>query len=103
MTSGRSAQPGEPEFPMSRRSGGLALLFVVTVVVTACAPIDSRASPPAGFWTGVADGFLIVFEFLGGRLNGPYGPFNAGWPYGLGYLLGAAGFMGAGRLAASAS
>lgn len=102
MTSRRSARPGEPEFPMSRRSGGLALLFVVTVVVTACAPIDSRASP-AGFWTGVVDGFLIVFEFLGGRLTGFYGPFNAGWPYGLGYLLGAAGFMGAGRLAASAS
>ena len=91
---------------VSRRFVKLALVSMTAALSVGCAgSVEIGVQVPAGFWSGFADGFLILFKYIGGHVAelGMYDEFNTGWPYDLGFLLGATTFIGAGRMAASSA
>ena len=73
----------------------VALLIVLSVFFTGCIPGDARfyEASPAGFWWGVWHGIVIWISFFIGLFTGGeftiYEAHNTGWPYNLGFLLGA--------------
>ena len=72
----------------------LSTLFL-TLVACATQPESSGSDLP-GFFLGLFHGFTIVFAFIGSFffVVDIYAFPNAGWPYNLGYVIGAASFLG---------
>lgn len=73
---------------------GAAVLFLSGCATQAVAPV---ADPP-GFFYGLLHGFLIMFSFIGSLFTDYeiYAYPNSGLWYNLGYLIGAAMFLGGG-------
>jgi len=77
----------------------LALLSVLALV--ACAPnanpSEGQGPDPAGFWTGLWQGFTVVFTFIWSLFNDKVSIYevanNGGW-YDFGFVLGASMFFG---------
>lgn len=73
----------------------IALLIILSVFLTGCIPGDPRydAANPAGFWWGLWHGFVVWISFFIGLFTGGqftiFESYNTGWPYNLGFLLGA--------------
>ncbi len=85
------------------------LLVVVFVLALAagCAPGNERwnaeTGRPANFWAGLWHGLIIVVTFIVSLFAnnvGIYEPNNVGWPYNLGFLLGAMIALGGGARSA---
>lgn len=88
--------------PRARRS--LCLLVLVALAIAGCAnqPPPTAYDPP-GFFSGLLHGFLILFSFIGSIVLDIriYAFPNTGFFYDLGYLIGAAMFLGGGGASAS--
>ncbi|MEO0077556.1 MAG: hypothetical protein ABIK86_00955 [candidate division WOR-3 bacterium] len=89
---------------LSRTALILALLLAI---VAGCAPGNERwnreTGRPASFWAGLWHGLIIVVTFvvsLFSRTVGIYEVNNTGWPYNLGFLLGAMMALGGGARSA---
>ena len=82
----------------------VALLVILALLLTGCVPGDPSytAENPAGFWWGIWHGIIAWISFFIGLFTGGdrtiYETFNTGWPYNLGFLIGAgvqfSGFTG---------
>lgn len=75
----------------------LFLSFCALLLTSGCAHQPSpSASDPPGFWFGLLHGFLIVFSFIGSLFTDAriYAFPNSGRLYDLGFLIGAALFLG---------
>ena len=78
----------------------IVLLIILSVLLTSCIPGDARytVENPAGFFWGIWHGLVIWISFFIGVLTGGeftiYESFNTGWPYNLGFLLGASSSIG---------
>lgn len=83
---------------MSTRLSNLLVLALVTGVAAGCASGGTGAAESAGFLQGMVDGFLILVEFLAGRLEGAghLADLQMNTSYGIGYIAGAASFLGLG-------
>jgi hypothetical protein len=90
---------------------GVALL-ALAVVLTACAPganpmMQHRApgaAPLAGFWLGLWHGAIVWVTFIVSLFRADvsvYEVHNTGWPYNLGFAIGAACLHGGGGAGAS--
>lgn len=79
----------------------IAVFALILLVLASCAPgantlsgqvrPDSEQSEPAGFFTGLWQGFIAPFTFLVSLFNksvGIYEPFNNGGWYNFGFLFG---------------
>ena len=86
---------------MSARVLGLLVLALGTSLLAGYAQAETAAEQAGGFWPGLADGFLILFKFLGGYLEAPgyFQRLHAGTSYYMGYLSGALAFASIGALA----
>ena len=80
---------------------------VLLLVIAGCAHqpparLASLVSHPPGFFHGFLHGFLILFSFIGSLFTDIriYSFPNAGGWYDLGFLLGAASFLGGGGASA---
>lgn len=79
-----------------------ALVLSLALVATACArqpEIVVAPGDPPGFFLGLVQGFGIVFAFIGTFFVDDmalYAVPNSGWPYNLGFILGAGLFFGMG-------
>lgn len=78
------------------------LIFIVFLIslITACAtqyPSQGDVDSP-GFLFGLLHGFLILFTLIGSFFTDYeiYAIPNSGWPYNLGYVIGAGMFLGGG-------
>jgi len=73
----------------------IVLLIVLPFILAGCVPGDGRfyAENPAGLIWGFWHGLIAWISFLIGLFVGGnytiYETFNNGWPYNLGFLLGA--------------
>lgn len=78
---------------------------LIVVSILALAALSGCAEPPVngvqagapGFLYGLAHGFLLLFTFIGSLLFDDiavYASPNNGWPYDLGFLIGAVIFFG---------
>jgi hypothetical protein len=78
----------------------LLILVLLTCLAVGCSPGDTPVQEASGFIPGFADGFLILFKFLGGYLTDAayLNTLQAGTLYHAGYLSGATTFMAAGTL-----
>jgi hypothetical protein len=85
------------------------VLFAFASLLASCAPaanplagMATASGAPAGFWLGLWHGLIVWVTFVISLFDpgvGVYELHNAGWPYDLGFVLGAGclhGF-GAGR------
>ena len=76
------------------------LLFIILLVVLVLGGCANQPSPaaydPPGFFSGLIHGFLIFFSLIGSILMDIriYAFPNSGFFYDLGYLIGAAMFLG---------
>jgi hypothetical protein len=70
-------------------------------LISSCALAETAVQQAGGFWPGLADGFLILFKFLGGYLEAPgyFERLHAGTSYYMGYWSGALAFASVGALA----
>jgi len=116
--------PSAPEFTMEslRRHAspaprrlvrwGALLLLALAVALASCAPGPNPlvhhhapgAAPLAGFFLGIWHGAIVWVTFVASLfLPGVsvYEVHNTGWPYNLGFVLGAASFHGGGGGGAS--
>lgn len=88
-----------------KRSLALATMLVGAAVLFACAtqPHPESYNPP-GFWSGLLHGFTIVFSLIGSIFIDVriYAFPNSGGWYDLGYVLGAASFLGGSGASATA-
>jgi hypothetical protein len=77
----------------------LCVLLLVVIALAGCAhqPPPTAYDPP-GFFSGLLHGFLIFFSFLGSIVLDIriYAFPNTGFFYDLGFLIGAAMFLGGG-------
>ena len=73
----------------------ILLLIILLVLLTSCIPGDERFNEEnlAGFWWGIWHGAIMWISFFIGLFTGGeyaiYESLNTGWPYNLGFLLGA--------------
>lgn len=76
------------------------VLALITTFISGCAFDAKVMEDVGGFWPGLADGFLILFQFLSGHLDGPdyFERLRAGTSYYIGYLSGAMAFLTLGAL-----
>ncbi len=80
-----------------RRHDVLAVVLLVAVALAACAHQPTTAAPGApGFLAGLLHGFLILFSLIGSLFTPVriYAFPNSGIFYDVGYVLGAAAFLG---------
>jgi hypothetical protein len=78
-------------------------LLVLALVIALAAGCSSSGAPlqeADGFLTGLADGFLILFKFLGGHFGDPgyLNNLQAGTSYYAGFIGGATAFVTTGTL-----
>lgn len=92
---------------VSKRWAVTAAVLAV-VWMAACAPGANPMAahpvepPPAGFLLGLWHGVIIWVTFIVSLFDHDvsiYEVHNSGWPYNLGFLIGAAGFHGGGAFA----
>lgn len=90
----------------------LVLLVALAALVASCAPGPNPlvqhhapgAAPLAGFWLGLWHGLIVwptFFVSLFSANVSVYEVHNTGWPYNLGFVIGAACFHGGGGAGAS--
>lgn len=77
----------------------LPALIIVLFLMTSCAAGDERfVLDPAGFWAGLWHGFISLVTFIISLFNDNnvtiYEVSNSGWPYNLGFIIGASMFYG---------
>jgi hypothetical protein len=96
---------------MRTSSKTLMTMVVVTaaVLLAGCAPgpnpfahQTSGAHAPAGFWLGLWHGFIVWVTFIVSLFDhrvSVYEVYNSGWPYNLGFVIGAACLHGGGAKA----
>ena len=78
----------------------VVLLVVLMVTLTGCIPGDGSytVGSPAGFWWGIWHGMIVWISFIIGLFTGGdrtiYESINTGWPYNLGFLIGAGAQFG---------
>lgn len=75
------------------------LLIVVVVLLSSCAPGNERFSVdnPAGFFMGIWHGLIMGISFIISLFNENvyiYELYNSGWPYDLGFIIGASIIFG---------
>lgn len=78
----------------------LLILVLMIGLAAGCSPGDASVQEAAGFIPGFADGFLILFKFLGGYLTDAayLNSMQAGTLYHAGFLSGATAFIAAGTV-----
>ncbi len=83
---------------MSARLMNVIMLVLVAGAAVGCAPGEPGVAEAGGFFQGLADGFLILAQFLGGYFTGSDNlrQISMDTPYGLGYVAGALSFFGLG-------
>lgn len=90
--------------PIPRTLWALCLLLLVALAIAGCAdqPPPTAYDPP-GFFSGLIHGFLILFSLIGSIVLDIriYAFPNSGFFYDLGYLIGAAMFLGGGGAGAA--
>lgn len=84
-------------------------LILLAVLLTACAagpnPLTNQANDTgalAGFWLGLWHGLIAWITFIVSLFDSRvavYEVHNSGWPYNLGFVLGAGAFHGGGASA----
>lgn len=79
----------------------IAIATLTLALLAACArqPEMVSTGDDPGFFLGLFHGFTIMFAFIASFFDTDiaiYALPNQGWPYDLGYLLGAATFFGGG-------
>ncbi len=78
----------------------LPVVILAGLFLSSCAAGDSRFSTEAaGFWAGLCHGFISLVTFVISLFNDNvtiYEVNNTGWPYNLGFILGAMIFYGGG-------
>ena len=85
-----------------RKTWRPALALSLALAATACArqpEIVVTPCDPPGFFLGLVQGFFIIFAFIGTFFDSDiaiYAVPNSGWPYNLGFIIGAALFFGMG-------
>ncbi len=94
---------------MGRERWRWLLLLSIVVFVASCAPganphVHEAAAggEPAGFWLGLWHGIVVWITFFVSLFNhgvSVYEVHNSGWPYNLGFVIGAACFHGGGASA----
>jgi len=76
----------------------LAFALIGMLFLTSCAAGNERFDmDPAGFWAGLWHGFISLVTFIISLFNSDvtiYEVNNSGWPYNLGFILGAMIFYG---------
>ncbi len=81
---------------------GAAVLLLVAGCAPGPNPLVNQAKEsgdPAGFFLGLWHGVIVWFTFVWSLFNPSvsiYEVHNNGWPYNLGFLLGAGGLVGGG-------
>lgn len=88
------------------RASLVGVLLVFVVLMAGCAPgpnpllgAAAAGHSPAGFWLGLWHGIILWVSFFISLFThevSVYEVHNTGWPYNLGFLLGAAGTLGGG-------
>lgn len=78
----------------------LPMAVVAMIVLSSCAAGNEKFDlDPAGFWMGLWHGFITLVTFVISLFNDNvtiYEVNNTGWPYNLGFVLGAMIFYGGG-------
>lgn len=83
-----------------------SLLIVLALAAAACATQPEgfpRGDDPPGFFSGLLHGFAIAFAFIAQFFSDSirvYAFPNGGWPYDLGFIIGAGLFLGGGGASA---
>ncbi len=80
-----------------RRHEILAILLLLVVALAGCAHQPTAAARGApGFFAGLLHGFIILFSLIGSLFTPVriYAFPNSGFLYDVGYVLGAAAFLG---------
>jgi hypothetical protein len=96
----------------SRRLRWGAALLALLTLLAACAPGENPmvhlgaagATPVAGFWLGLWHGAIVWVTFVVSLFRGDVSVYevrNTGWPYNLGFVIGAACLHGGGTVGAS--
>ena len=85
----------------------IVLAVIILLVAGACAPGNARWATDnrASFWAGLWHGLIIVVTFVVSLFTNQvtiYETNNTGWPYNLGFLLGAMIALGGGARGATA-
>ena len=78
----------------------LVILVLLTGLAVGCSPGGASVQESGGFLPGVADGFLILFKFLGGHFSDAayFDNLQAGTFYHAGFISGATAFITTGTL-----
>ena len=78
----------------------LPIVLLAVLLLSSCAAGDSKFDlDPAGFWMGLWHGLISLVTFIISIFNDNvtiYEVNNTGWPYNLGFILGAMIFYGGG-------
>lgn len=91
---------------------GVGALLALVLLLAACAPGEnpmvqlgaSGTTPLAGFWLGLWHGVIVWVTFFVSLFRGDVSVYevrNTGWPYNLGFVIGAAVLHGGGYTGAS--
>jgi hypothetical protein len=76
----------------------LGLCVGLALLLGGCAP-SAYTEQPAGFFSGLWHGFIILFSAFGKLFSfdvGIHASHNTGWPYWLGFILGLSMSIGVG-------
>lgn len=93
---------------LTSRPYAIVLVCLLALLLASCAPganplaHTAGASPPAGFLLGLWHGVIVWVTFLVSLFDGSvsvYEVHNNGWPYNLGFVIGAACLHGGGGAA----
>lgn len=88
------------------KSARWSLLLILVLAAAACATQPEgfpRGDDPPGFFSGLLHGFGIVFAFISQFFSDSirvYAFPNVGWPYDIGFIIGAGLFFGSGGASA---
>lgn len=91
---------------MNRKYAALFITFGILIVLSGCVPGDgsSTENNPAGFWSGLWHGLILLFTFIGSLFSDNitiYEVANNGNWYNFGYFLGLTTAFGGGGSASS--
>jgi len=85
---------------VSNRCYNLLVLAALTGMAAGCASDGVAVQAAGGLLAGLADGFLILFDFFGGSLADAsrQAHLHAAGPYSFGYVSGATAFFAVGTV-----
>jgi len=85
---------------VSNRCLNLLVLAALTGIAAGCASEGVALQAAGGMLAGLADGFLIMFDFFSGNLagSGPQTQLQGPSAYSFGYVSGATAFFAAGTV-----